>query len=304
VERKKYILFILLISVIGIFNLAKNGRAYYTYIWYFNTNDDTYYNDETIHINASWDLDYNPSFEVSYIRIMIYDKSDKLLWNSSLYEQIGTHLEGEWNIRIQDLDLPFNNTSNTLSIRFFYYFYSLNSIVEYFIETIEIQAVKRNITCELIDFQPNLNYEEILHFKARFYLLENNSNLVNHIVTVKIISENKIRYIKNFTTNASGIIEISISSFENFTIGKNSLIFELRGNIFFDNAIFEYEFSFGTQQEDESDSKESQSEIKNENTMVYISLISMLSISFLVLISMKYSILKNQKKSLLKAKDT
>jgi len=303
VEIKKYILFILLISVIGIFNLAKNGRAYYTYIWYFNTDNDTYYNDETIHINASWDLDYNPSFEVSYIRIMVYDKSDKLLWNSSLYDQIGTHLEGEWNIKIQDLDLPFNNTSNTLSIRFFYYFYSLALIAEYFIETIEIQVIKRNITCELIDFQPYLNYEEVLDFKARFYSLENNSNLVNHIVTVKIISENKIRYIKNITTNASGIIQVSIPSFENFTIGKNILIFELKGNNFFDYAIFEYEFSFGTQLEEESDSKESQLETKNENNFVIISLISMLSISFLVLFSMKYCILKNQKNSLLKAED-
>lgn len=294
-ERKKYILFILLISVIGIFNLAKNGRAYYTYIWYFNTDDDTYYNDETIHINASWDLDYNPSFEVSYIRIMIYDKSDKLLWNSSLYEQIGTHLEGEWNIRIQDLDLPFNNTSNTLSIRFFYYFYSLALIAEYFIDTIEIQAIKRNITCELIDFQPNLNYEEILHFKARFYSLENNSNLVNHIITVKIVSESKILYIKNFTTNFSGIIEVLIPPFENLTIGPNYLMFEIKGNSFFESSTFEYELFIETQLEEESDSKDSQSEIKNENSFVMISLISMLSISFLALFSIKYIIIKKPK---------
>jgi hypothetical protein len=297
VEKKKFILFILLISVFSIFNLAKNGKAYYTYIWYFTTDRDTYYNDETIHINASWDLDYNPSFEISYVRIMIFDESDKLLWNSSIYDQIGTHLEGRWDIRIQDLDLPFNNTSNTLLIRFFYYFYSQSLIAEYFVETIEIQAIKRNITCELIDFQPHLNYEEFLDFKARFYSLENNSNLINHIITVKIISENSLRYNKNFTTNASGIIEISIPSSENLTIGKNYLIFELNSNKYFDNVIFIYEFSYNTLPGDESDSRESHSELKNENKIIFLSNISMLSISFLVLISLKYTILKTQKNS-------
>jgi len=140
-----------------------------------------------------------------------------------------------------------------------------------------------------------MNYGEILQFKARFYSLKNNTNLINYIITVKIVSKSKTLYIKNFTTNSSGIIEVLIPPFENLTIGTNYLMFEIKGNNFFESSTFEYELFIETQLEEESDSKDSQSEIKNENSFVMISLISMLSISFLALFSIKYIIIKKPK---------
>ena len=294
-EKKKITVYVLFIVLIGIFNLAKNGKAYYVYVWYFNTDKDTYYNDEEIQINASWDLDYDPGGEVSFIQIKIYDKFGNLLWNSSEYDEIGTNLEEVWYVKIQDLNLPFNNTINVISIRFYYYFNKGYDFEDY-IETLEIQAIKRNISCELIDYSPYIEYGDVLQFKARFYSSENNSNLAFHLIAVKIVSNNVIHYTKNFTTNSSGIIELTIPTFENIMIGRYNLKFDLMGDKFYNKSTFEYQLSIVSKLYN-SNLEDSDSEDKDNihpNMLPFI--FSILSISLLAFLIIYHNNSKKTKK--------
>ena len=294
-EKKKRTIFIVIIVLIGIFNLVRNGKCNtYFYVWYFNTDKDTYYNDEEICINASWDLDYDGGVS-SYIQIKIFDENWELLWNSSQYDQKGTNLEGEWYVKISDLPLPFNNTSNSLIITFYYYL-NTGSVFADNVEIRYIQAIKRNVSCELIDFKRNINYGDILQFKARFYCSENNSNLANHLISVKIVSNKVIHYTNNFTTNSSGIIEIIIPTFENITIGIYNIKFEVIGNKFYDDSTFEYQLYVGSilykeASIDGTNSKDQDNLYSNILPIIF----SILSISLLAFIIIYHSNLKKTK---------
>jgi len=295
VEKKKRTIFIVIIVLIGIFNLVRNGKCNtYAYVWYFNIDKDTYYNDEEICINASWDLDYDGGVS-SYIQIKIFDENWETLWNSSKYDQKGTHLEGEWYVKILDLPLPFNNTSNDLIIVFYYYL-NTGSVFVDFMEIRYIQAIKRNVSCELIDFKRNINYGDILQFKARFYCSENNSNLANHLITVKIVSNKGIHYTNNFTTNSSGIIEIIIPTFENITIGRYNIKFEVIGTKFYDDSTFEYQLYVGSilykePSIDGTNSKDQDNLYSNILPIIF----SILSISLLAFIIIYHSNIKKAK---------
>jgi len=63
---------------------------------------------------------------------------------------------------------------------------------------------------------------------------------------------------------------------------------------YFYGSEYQFELFIGTKLEEESDSKDSQPEIKNENYLVTASLVSILSISVLFLFSMKNIIYKKQ----------
>jgi len=295
VEKKKTTLFFLIIVVIGIFNLADKGKCLtYVYVWYFNSDKDIYYNDEEICINASWDLDYGAG-ESSYIQIKIFDENWDLLWNSYQYNQTGTHLQGEWYVKIAELALPFNNTSNDL-ILVFYYYINTGSVFEDHIEERYIQAIKRNVSCELIDFNQNLNYGDILQFKARFYSLENNSDLINHLINVKVVSNNVIHYIKNFTTNSFGIIEVLIATAENITFGVYNLIIEVAGNIYYKKSTFEYQILIDSNLDKDSGINDSQSKEQDKDHLNILPFIfSILSISILAFLIFYHSNIKRTK---------
>jgi len=295
VEKKKRTIFILIIVLIGIFNLVKNGKCInYTYVWYFNVDKTTYYNDEFIYVNTSYDLDYDPE-ETSYIQLQIRDpdKDWNILWNSSKYHEKGVQIFKEWYIQITDIQLPFNNTFNNFAIVFYYY---LTPHYEDFKEIRYVSAIKRNITCELIDFKQNINYGDILQFKARFYCSENNSNLANHLIIVKIVSNNVIHYNNNFTTNSSGKIEIIIPTFENITIGRYNIKFEVIGTKFYDDSTFEYQLYVGSilykeSSIDGTNSKDQDNLYSNILPIIF----SILSISLLAFIIIYHSNIKNAK---------
>ena len=96
-EKKKIIILIVIVVLIGIINLAHRGKAYDYYLQYFSVDKDLYYNDETIHINASWNLDYTPPAETSYIYIKIFNATETL-WTSEFHSEIGENLTGNWDI--------------------------------------------------------------------------------------------------------------------------------------------------------------------------------------------------------------
>jgi len=284
------ILFIGLI-VISFINLAKNGKCNtYTYVWYFNVDKTTYYNDELIYINASWDLDYDDGV-ISFIQIKIFDESWGLLWNSSQYDQKGFHLEGEWYIKITDLLVDFNNTSNDIAIVFYYYL-NMGSIIVDFIEVRYIQAIKRNITCELTDFNPSFTYGDMFDFTAKFFYSKNDSVLSNYMINVKIKSKNQILYSKNFSTNSSGLIYVLIPN-NNLTIGENILIFNVMENIFHYNSSHEYQLTVNVLT-NSSDSNEKNSETNIDLSELIYSIISIASILSVVFLFFLYAYLKKK----------
>ena len=278
--KKKSILLITIFILIGLFHfpISAKGSPFPYDLHSFSTDKDVYYNDEKIQINATWELDYNPPTETAYIRVMILNDNDTLLWNSTEYSDIG-NFTNVWYVDIKSLDLVFENYSNTLYVKFYLYF-SLSG--SHFLDTIEIFTVKRNISCELIGLKDSLNFGENLHFKARFYNTTFNSvtNLTDHIISLKIISNNFVLYKKNYTTNSSGMIEIFVSSYSNLTIGLNLIIFTAK---FFEELYFEFEILIQSPILKESNSK-NRKKIENSLQLELISLISI--VSLLVVISL------------------
>ena len=271
-EKKKIILFIAIVVLIGCVNLAKNAQAFSINVHYFNCNKEIYYSDEIIYINASWDLDYNQNPtnpEDSFIQIRIFNASESILWQSAFYNDTGTFLTGEWNINIKDLSLPSNFSQYFLSIRFSWFFEELGLIDQ---EIREVYVIKRNITCELLDFSPNMNYEEKLHLKAKFYFLENNTNLVNYLIMVKFLHVDLILYEKNYTTDSFGIIQINLSISENLKVGNVILLLKIIGNKFFYDS--EYEFQLSIYLNDNAHGGSRSSDLEDDNYGDYINMIS------------------------------
>lgn len=282
--KKKSIFIICFIVSIGLFYYPSIAKGYPCEVILFDTDKDTYYVDESIIINAEWNLDPNSSYEEYFIQIQIYNASYDLLWKSSEYTQTGFNSD-VWIVDIQDLNLTLKNNTNSLYVIFYLYLSQEGMPADIFLETIEIFTIKRNISCELIGFKDYLNFGEVLHFKARFYntSLNNNSFLTNHIISLKIISKNFVFYKKNYTTNSSGIIEIFVSSYSNLTIGLNLIIFTALSNQFFKELYFEFELLIQSPTFEDPNSKNPK-KIENSLQLELISLISI--ISLLVVISL------------------
>ncbi|TFG14536.1 MAG: hypothetical protein EU535_03175 [Promethearchaeota archaeon] len=270
-EKKKIIILIAIITSIGFFNLASNAQAFTINVHYFNCNKEIYYSDEIIYINASWDLIYNPNppaNEESFIQIRIFNASESVLWQSAFYYDNGTFLTGEWNISIKDLSLPSHFSQYFLSIRFSWFFEE-SGIKDK--EIREVYVIKRNITCELLDFSPNMNYEDELTFKARFYFLENNTNLVNSLIMVKFLHVDLILYEKNYTTDSFGIIEFNLSISENLMVGNVILLLKIIGNVYFYDSEFEFQLSIYLNENANGNSKSS--DLEDDNYDDYINMI-------------------------------
>lgn len=294
-EKKKIIILIVIVVLIGIINLAHRGKAYDYYLQYFSVDKDLYYNDETIHINASWNLDYTPPAETSYIYIKIFNATETL-WTSEFHSEVGENLTGNWDISIKDLNLASNLTSYFLSIRFYWYWSYGAWEEEEVLDIKEVYVVKRNVSCEFIEFNPNLRLGDIFSFKVKFFFPENNSNLINYIITVKLRSEELYFYERNYTTDSFGIIEINMSLSENFTVGEIILIFEITEDQYFYETKFEFKLSIEPNMNEDLGSKNPESENNDDSNAITISLIlSVISISFLAVLLIYHTNLKKSK---------
>ena len=119
--KKKSIFIIGIIVSIGFFYYPSIAKGYICEVNLFDTDKDTYYVDESIIINAEWNLEPNASYDEYFIQIQIYNASYKLLWNSSEYHQTGFNSD-VWIVDIRDLDLTLKNNTNSLYVIFYYYF--------------------------------------------------------------------------------------------------------------------------------------------------------------------------------------
>ncbi|KKN35725.1 hypothetical protein LCGC14_0780660, partial [marine sediment metagenome] len=126
-KKLKYGL-IFIITFTTILILPMNVKGFYWIANYFETDKNTYFNDEQIKINSTWDMYYNPAIEVAYIQAQIYNNLDNLLWNSSERYEIGI-VEEVWivNINLLNLDFPLNTSYISLSVRLFAYYLHIDS---------------------------------------------------------------------------------------------------------------------------------------------------------------------------------
>ena len=286
--KKKRILFISIFILIGLFHfpISAKGSPFPYELQSFSTDKDVYYNDEKIQINASWKLDYNPPTETAYIQVMISNQNDTLLWNSTKYSGIG-NFTNIWYVDIKSLDLVFENYSNTLYVKFYLFISTSGS---HYLDTIEIFTIKRNISCEMIGLKDYLNFGENLHFIAQFYnqSLNDNSYLTDHLISLKIISNNLVIYKKNYTTNSSGMIEIFVASDSNLTTGLNLIKLTALGNQFFNELYFEFELLIQSPTFKELNSKDPK-QIEDSLQIELIALISIFSLLAVISLLIYYN---------------
>jgi hypothetical protein len=223
--------------------ITKSAKSFSFDVFVFTSDKEIYYPNENININASWDLIYDPDNEVSYFQVQIFDRFDEILWNSSQHHEIG-YSEKNWTVNIEFLNITFSNDTSTLFIKLYHFYIDQNGgggPVHSFRELLIVNVLKKNVMCQLINFRSVLKYGEYNFFTAKFYSTDNNSYLFNETFHFEIISNKKILYHNNFTTNESGEISFNISTISHLNLGENDIIFSIRNNLLYNNATFSYE---------------------------------------------------------------
>ena len=103
--RKKYISLAIIMCFIGIYFFTSDVKADHAILLHFNTNKESYYIDEDVIINATWDLYYEPALnEIAFVQVRLIHENGSLLWNSSEYHEIG-EFQYNWSVSIFDLNI-------------------------------------------------------------------------------------------------------------------------------------------------------------------------------------------------------
>ncbi|MHA2182791.1 MAG: hypothetical protein ACXAAH_15330, partial [Promethearchaeota archaeon] len=238
--KKRLTILILFVLIIEVLNFSNSVIGFQYNLYNLEVDKDCYYPNEVIGINASWSLDYNPVIEEAYIQVKLTDEFDTVIWNSSKYDGIGNYTEN-WEVHIEELNLTFQNYTHYLYIKFlsFYQQFGMMEIVSDLLGTVKIKIIKRIPSCQLIGFKDQINYGESLSFQANFF--DNNTLLKNQLIIFLICSNSSTLFQTNYTTNDSGIIEISISSTNHLSLGVNKLILKIGHNNVFNDSVFQYE---------------------------------------------------------------
>jgi len=239
-KKSKAVLF--LYFLLGIMFIPKSALGFSCSNTLLVTDKSTYYNNENIYLNGSWELYYDSGFEVSYIQIQVTNIFDKILWNSSNYYAIGIS-QNNWTINIQCLNLTLTNYSSRIYIKMFNYYENFNShdVVTTYKEIITINITKREVDCELNNFKSNLVYGESNLFKAKFYSGNTSFCLENETLQCLIRNNGEIIYQTNFTTDNDGILSFNISTVRHLGLGRNDVLFIIKNNSHYLDITFSYE---------------------------------------------------------------
>jgi hypothetical protein len=232
-----FILHIVLIILI----IPQFVKGYYFDMISFTTNKDSYYNYENIELNGIWELYYDPPQE-SFIQVQIYDCYNNMIWNSQRFSNVGYN-EETWVIHIPDLDLPLNNESTSIFIKFFQFWDEGDLMVSTFWETLTIWVFKTNLTCQLTGFKNSILFGETTSFSAKFYETADNSALKNQNISLTIEANFVILSQNTYYTNELGYIDLILSSLIELTIGLNLLTFTILDNENYSNTCFSYNIS-------------------------------------------------------------
>ena len=118
-KKKKIINFLIFALILNLLllNSVNFVNAYYCNLIYLENDKDVYYINDDIFINSSWELNYNPNNEISYVQIQVCDENDLIIWNSSKNYDIGIQ-EENWKIKILNLKLSISNYPHSFFIKF------------------------------------------------------------------------------------------------------------------------------------------------------------------------------------------
>jgi len=285
--RKKAVLLIVIVVVIGFFNHPIKVKGFFVDKLSLDTDKDVYFNDEVIEINASWELDYDPPL-YAYTSIIIFDEINGTrynIWESSRYDIVGNYSE-TWLVDIKSLSLSYENSSNILYVVFHFYMNLGGDGSSMWLETIEITAIKRNVSCELIDFDNYVKYGEDFSVKIRFFnnTLHSGYYVDNQEVFFELLLQNFTTIFSNlYITNTTGELEIFVSNIKNLSIGVNYLRFMITNNQFFKSEVFQFEFYFEMKPTSILDLKKDESEKEDGSGLDQIVVIS-LSLTSIALI--------------------
>jgi hypothetical protein len=242
--KKKFVIILPILILLEVFCVINFVSAFSYNLISLSTDQNEYYIDDSIRINASWELNYNDNIEIAYVQIHIMDQFDKFVWNSSQYDQIGTY-EQNWIVNIEDLNLTIENYTINLYIKFyiFYFHIETSTTMTNYLDTIKISVAKRQISCELIGYRERIKVGENLFFKAIFYdkITNETQFLTNQTIELKISSNDLILHQFNYTTNMSGIINIQLFSPTHLKLGLNYLIFSISENSLYNDSRLIYE---------------------------------------------------------------
>jgi hypothetical protein len=281
--------------------LLKNAKASYPEIHYFETDKEVYYYDEHIKLNVSWTLEYNEQLEYCYVRMVISNKSgyyypnenpNEFLWKSPIYDNEGT-FQKEYVIDICNFNLTFEN-SDTIYVKFFCAQEIPGENNDYqYLRVEELTILRRNISCELLGFNNLIFNFNPLNFTAKLTAYPN-LDLAGYLITVRVCSKGRMVYQKNYTTDLSGMINITIC---NYTIGENILLIELQGDKLYNPHTFHYSFSVSEIMESETSNKSEVKESQNDAELVLF-IVSASSIGGLMLFILYHKVNNRNKKNL------
>ncbi len=242
--KKKYIIILPILILVQVLSVINFVNAFSYNLIIFNTNQTEYYIDDSIIINAFWELNYNDNNEIAYIQIHIIDQFDTYVWNSSKYDQIGTY-ENNWTVDIEDFNLNIENSSYNLYIKFFVFYFHIDtaSTMCNYLETIEIRVLKRNSLCELIGYKDRIKLGENLSLEAKFCDAVSGVNqyITNQSINFMILYNDLITHKCNYTTNMLGAINIQLFSPTHLKLGQNYLIFSITKDNLYNDSKFIYE---------------------------------------------------------------
>lgn len=242
--KKKYVVILPILIILEVFCVINCVNAFSYNLISLSTDQTEYYIDDSIRINASWELNYNDNIEIAYIQIHIVDQFDSYIWNSSQYDQIGTY-EENWTINIEDFNLNIENSTVILYIKFYIFYFHIDtaSTMSNYLDTIDIRVVKREISCELIGYKDQINLGEILSLEAIFFdtITNNTQFFTNQTIEFMISFNDLIIHQCNYTTNMSGVINIQLFSLTHLKLGLNFLIFSITDNKLYNDSRIIYE---------------------------------------------------------------
>ncbi len=226
---------LLFVSFLGLMNNVK-GDTHYVYVEEFTTDKTSYYTSEKIKINLTWSNFYVPP-DYQAVRIEIRNSIDQILWNSNWMDNVTgdppDSLSENWTIPIHSI----TNNTETLRVRVRSYYDDGGDIIVDYKATINIEILKRNVTCQVSGFQNNLELGENQNFNANFTDFENFA-LVNQLIYIEHTSDTDYS-LKNDTTNEIGMINISLAINE---MGTHFIKLFIKDDPIYNNSVFIYSF--------------------------------------------------------------